>query len=82
MGAPSVFQQLFYLIFFVFWFGVVAVPVWRIVSKAGYPGVLSLLIWIPVVNIVLLWVFAFMKWPNERKVPLEYGGVPAGKSSD
>ena len=66
MGAPSVFQQLFYLIFFVFWIGVVAVPLWRIAVKAGYPGPASLLMYIPLVNIVVLWVFAFMKWPVER----------------
>lgn len=82
MGAPSVFQQLFYLIFFVFWIGVVAVPLWRIAVKAGYPGALSLLMWIPLVNILLLWLFAFMKWPAERKAQLEYGGAVAGKSAD
>jgi len=42
------------------------VPVWRIVSKAGYSGALSLLGLIPLVNIVLLWVFAFSEWPTQR----------------
>ena len=42
------------------------VPAWRIVRKAGFHGALSLLGLIPIVNIVLLWVFAFVKWPNER----------------
>jgi hypothetical protein len=42
------------------------IPVWRIVQKAGFHGALSLLGLIPIVNIVLLWVFAFVKWPNER----------------
>lgn len=82
MGAPSLFQQLFYLVFFVFWIGVVAIPLWRIATRAGYPGVVSLLLWIPLLNIVFLWLFAFMKWPNERKAQLEYGGAPAGKSAE
>ncbi len=39
------------------------VPLWRIVSKAGFPGVLALLVLVPIVNIVMLWVFAFVRWP-------------------
>jgi hypothetical protein len=45
---------------------VVVVPCWRIVGKAGYAGAWSLLVLVPLVNVVLLWVFAFAKWPNER----------------
>lgn len=42
------------------------VPIWRIVGKAGFNGALSLLAFIPVVNIAMLWVFAFVQWPVER----------------
>ena len=42
------------------------VPLWRIVGKAGFNGALSLLSLIPLVNIVMFWVFAFVKWPVER----------------
>lgn len=41
-------------------------PIWRIVSKAGFSGALSLLTIIPFVNLVLLWVFAFSHWPIEK----------------
>lgn len=44
------------------------VPVWRIVRKAGYPGVLSLLLLVPIVNVVMLWMFAFSTWPLEKPV--------------
>jgi hypothetical protein len=54
------------LIFFPLAAVLVVIPTWRIVRKAGYHGALSLLGLIPIVNIVLLWVFAFVKWPNER----------------
>jgi len=46
---------------------------WRILEKAGYPGWLSLVValltlsgvaWI--VALVLLWVFAFMRWPRDQ----------------
>lgn len=45
---------------------IIVVPFWRIVSKAGYAGAWSLLALVPLVNIILLWVFAFVRWPNER----------------
>jgi hypothetical protein len=30
-------------------------PFWRIVQKAGYQGVMSLLFFIPVVNLIFVW---------------------------
>ena len=42
------------------------VPLWRIVSKAGFAGALALLGLVPLVNIVMLWVFAFVRWPIEK----------------
>jgi hypothetical protein len=55
-----------HLLILVFALAVYLVPAWRIASKAGFPGVSSLLILIPVVNIVVIWVFAFIKWPVEK----------------
>ncbi|OGB25994.1 MAG: hypothetical protein A3I66_09800 [Burkholderiales bacterium RIFCSPLOWO2_02_FULL_57_36] len=48
-----------------FW-AVFLVPMWRIISKAGYSGAWALISLIPVVNIIALWIFAFATWPNER----------------
>ena len=39
----------------------------RIASRAGYPGWWALSQLIPVVNVVLMWLFAFAKWPVEEK---------------
>jgi amino acid transporter len=36
---------------------------WNIASKAGYSGALSLLLLIPFVNIIIIIIFAFSKWP-------------------
>ncbi len=54
---------------------------WRIAAKAGYPGAYSLLMLVPVVNLVLLIVFAFTDWPievtNRRlRVALSGGRMP------
>ena len=62
MGSFSIWHWLiviFILVLYVW-------PLWRIVRKAGYPGALSLLTFIPIVNIIMFWVFAFVKWPVEQ----------------
>jgi hypothetical protein len=41
---------------------------WRICSKAGYSGVLGLLMLVPLANIILLLVLAFGTWPIEEEV--------------
>lgn len=43
---------------------VVVVPFWKILEKAGFTPALSLLMLIPIVNLVALYVFAFSKWPG------------------
>ena len=58
---------LFQLLFVLAYILVFMVPVWKIVSKAGYSGVWSLLALIPLLNIIMLWVFAFARWPNAEE---------------
>ncbi|WP_339133268.1 MAG: hypothetical protein WGN25_12310 [Candidatus Electrothrix sp. GW3-4] len=48
---------------------ILAIPVWllsKILDKAGFSGWFSLLGIIPIVNIIALWVFAFISWPAEQ----------------
>jgi hypothetical protein len=46
----------------------IVVPFWVIFAKAGFPRWLSLLMVIPLANLVMLYVFAFSAWPSlERK---------------
>jgi len=45
---------------------VIVVPIWRIFSKAGFPGALSLLMFIPFVNLIMLFVLAYAEWPALR----------------
>jgi hypothetical protein len=47
---------------------------WRIASKAGYPGAYSLLMLIPLVNLIVLLIFAFGEWPIERQLAALRGG--------
>jgi len=39
------------------------IPFWKICTKAGFPGPLSLLMLVPVASIVLLFYIAFAQWP-------------------
>jgi uncharacterized membrane protein YhaH (DUF805 family) len=41
--------------------------VWVILRKAGYSGAWSLLMLIPVVNLIAMYVFAFSNWPVLRR---------------
>ena len=38
------------------------IPYWKIFSKAGFAGALSLLMIVPVVNLIVLYVVAFSEW--------------------
>ena len=42
------------------------VPYWKIFSKAGWSGLLCLLMVVPLANLIVLWVFAFSEWPALR----------------
>jgi hypothetical protein len=37
-----------------------------IAKKAGYSGWWAVTMIIPLVNIIMIWVFAFAKWPAEK----------------
>lgn len=55
-------------------------PFWRIVTKAGYPGAMSLLLFIPVANFIFLWIAALNEWPIERQLRelRSRSGMPPG----
>jgi hypothetical protein len=59
-------HSLIYLMFFGF-FGMVIsilvlIPYWFIFKKAGFSPFLSLLIFLPIINIIMLYFLAFAKW--------------------
>lgn len=47
---------------------VIALPNWKIFSKAGFSGWWSLLMVVPVVNILLEYYLAFAEWPIHREL--------------
>jgi uncharacterized membrane protein YhaH (DUF805 family) len=66
MGAKIMGVSIWQVIIII---GILAMPFLLfspILKKAGFSGWWSLCFFIPVVNILLVWVFAFIKWPNEN----------------
>ncbi len=45
---------------------IVVVPFWRICTKAGFSGWLSLLVAIPMLNVVFFYFLGFSEWPALR----------------
>lgn len=40
------------------------IPYWKIWSRTGHSGAWSLLMLVPLANLISLWVLAFKKWPS------------------
>jgi hypothetical protein len=43
------------------------IPYVKIIQKAGYSGWWVLTMFIPLVNLIMIWVFAFARWPVEQR---------------
>lgn len=50
-------------LFMLLWVAIILPPFWQIFSKAGFSGWLSLLMLIPLANLVVLYIVAFAEWP-------------------
>lgn len=74
-GGADMFEAMFAIIagfgllisgfFLAIYFLLPVWPCWVIAKRAGYSPVWAFLIVIPVVNIIVMWLFAFSRWPNE-----------------
>ena len=62
--------SVFHLIVIVLVWLIVFFPVIKILQKAGYSGWWILIWFVPGVNIIFLWLFAFADWPNLREPPV------------
>lgn len=60
VGALSIWHWLVFVLVVVI---AEIIPLWLILKKAGYAGAWSLLAFIPVVNVILLWFIALARWP-------------------
>ena len=56
--------SIWHIVIFLIYVVVIILPFWKITTKAGYPGLMSLLMVIPLVNLVYLYFLAFSNWPS------------------
>jgi hypothetical protein len=64
MGSLGVNELILILVLgIIFLFIFFAWPYWRIFKKAGFSPALSLLMLVPIANIVMLFFLAFADWP-------------------
>ena len=43
------------------------IPAVKILHKAGYSGWWLLTAFVPFLNVIMLWIFAFARWPIEER---------------
>ncbi len=67
MGVGLVFFILALVVFSVFIY-------WKIATKAGYNGAMSLLLFVPIANLIVICLFAFTEWPIEKALKAATGG--------
>lgn len=56
----------FGLLWMLLFSAIVVLPFWRICAKAGYSGWLSLLVVIPLANVIFFYFLGFSEWPALR----------------
>jgi len=67
MSDMPMYMESFGLFMWLIMVVVIILPFWFIFSKAGYSGWLSLLMVVPIINIVTLYFLAFSTWPTQRE---------------
>lgn len=56
----------FHWLFFIVFVAAVLYPIGRILSRIGFSPLWSVLVFVPFVNLVALWVLAFIDWPGQE----------------
>jgi len=61
MGTFSVFHWLIFLIYV----AVFVIPIAKVLRRLAFSPWLALLAIVPLVNVIMLWVFAYGRWPRD-----------------
>lgn len=68
LGASNIVFILFVVILAIASVVLAVTIYWRIFSKAGYSGMMGLLLFVPIANIIVLCILAFCEWPIYREL--------------
>jgi hypothetical protein len=62
------FPELIVILIIVIILAVALLPWFMIYKKAGYSPAMGCLMYIPLVNVIMLFILAFTQWPIEREL--------------
>jgi hypothetical protein len=51
------------------YFCILGIPIMQVLRRAGYSRAWILIMFVPLLNIIFLWIFAFKRWPVEEGRP-------------
>ena len=68
MGTFSIWHWLIVL----FVFGLIGYPIGRIVRRTGNSPLWAVFFFVPIANLLALWVLAFVRWPSTDVQPARY----------
>jgi hypothetical protein len=60
MGSLSIFHWIIVILVLVLY----GVPTAKILGRAGYSKWWTIVFFVPLLNIIALWVFAYCRWPS------------------
>ncbi len=60
------FSEPTHLLFFLALIALVIYPIGRILNRIGLSPLWSVLAFIPILNLLALWIVAFSDWPNQK----------------
>ena len=53
----------------IIYFCILGIPIMQVIYRAGYSRAWILIMFVPLLNIIFLWIFAFKRWPAEDRRP-------------
>ncbi|GHB27990.1 hypothetical protein GCM10007094_15550 [Pseudovibrio japonicus] len=51
----------------ILWIIIVVIPVSKILHRIGFSRIWAILAFIPLINLVFLWILAYIEWPVDDK---------------
>lgn len=79
MGELFQPMHILVLCMLMFFLPLIVIPYWMIFKKAGFPPAISLLMFFPLLNLVILYVIAFSRWkvvPENDVARMQYAYPP------
>ncbi|KZK84834.1 hypothetical protein PsW64_01615 [Pseudovibrio sp. W64] len=59
---------LWQVVIMIVWILVVVIPIARILNRLGFSRIWTILAFIPLVNLIFLWILAYVHWPVEDRM--------------